>query len=283
MSRLYVVATPIGNLNDMTFRAIEILKNSDIILCEDTRTSQVLLNHYEIFSKLEAYHKFNENSKSESIIDKMLDEDLTVSIITDAGTPCISDPGTYIVQKARQNNIDVFVVPGASAVISSLSVSGLNFKEFAFLGFFPRESKEQKTFLTQIEDSFIDTFVIYESPKRIIDTLKCLKNVFSDLMVVCCNDLTKKFERYYYGDIDSVLEQLEQNDNAELGEYVVCIQKKIKEKEKYDISLEALLCDDIVKNGGTIKDAINRLKKTYPKNDLYEASLNLKKLEIFKH
>ena len=280
MSELFVVATPIGNLKDMTFRAIEILKESDIILCEDTRTSQVLLNHYDIKSRLVSYHKFNEDYRSESIIEQMLNEDIKVSIITDAGTPCISDPGSYIVEKARENNIKVYAIPGPSAVISALSVSGFHFIEFSFLGFYPREKKEQKTFLENMENSSVDTFVIYESPKRIVETLISISEKFSQIKVICCNDLTKKFENYVYGDINEVIEILEQNQNTELGGYAIVLQKCINEiqKEEQGISLEAVLVDDLVKNGGTIKDCIKRLKDKYSKNDLYEASLNLKEL-----
>lgn len=279
MSKLNVVATPIGNLKDITLRAIDVLKESDIILCEDTRTSQVLLNTYDIKSKLVSYHKFNEDYRSENIIEKMLNEDIVVSLITDAGTPCISDPGSYIVQKARENDIDIFVLPGASAVISSLSVSGFHFKEFAFLGFFPRENKEQKQFLENIEKSKIDTYVFYESPKRIIESLTLFSKKFPNLKVICCNDITKKFERYTYGNIIEVIQQLEDNQNSQLGEYAVCIQKQEEFiEEKNELSLEAIICDDIIKNGGTIKDSINRLKQAYSKNNLYTASLNLKKI-----
>ena len=278
MSKLYVVATPIGNLGDISPRAIETLKSSDIILCEDTRTSMVLLSHYNIESKLLSYHKFNEDSRSDSVIDDMLKNDITVSIISDAGTPCISDPGAYIVNKARENGIDVFVLPGASAVISSLSVSGFHFVQFAFLGFFPRTNAEQKKFLTQIDELNIDTFVVYESPKRIVDTLNIIAEKFSDIKVLCANDITKKFERYYYGDIKSVMEELLLNPDHKLGEYVICFQKVIKEKQADNISLEAIIVDDIIKNGGTTKDAIKRLKDKYPKNQLYQASLNLKEI-----
>ena len=280
MSKLYVVATPIGNLKDMTERAIEVLNSSDVILCEDTRSSLNLLNHFDIHKKLVSYHKFNEDFRSNEIIDKMLEEDLTISIITDAGTPCISDPGAYIVRKARENGIDVFAVPGASAVISSISVSGFDFYEFAFLGFFPRENKEQKSFIEKIDNLPIDTFVIYEAPKRLKNTLKMLQEYDSELKVICCNDITKLHEKYTYGIIGDVIEEIEANPNSELGEYVICVQKKIKEKQKEDISYEAIIVDDIVKNGGTIKDSISRLKNTYKKNELYSAGLNLK--ELFK-
>ncbi|MBQ7306987.1 MAG: 16S rRNA (cytidine(1402)-2'-O)-methyltransferase [Clostridia bacterium] len=280
MSELYVVATPIGNLNDMTFRAIDILNECEIIVCEDTRTSQVLLNHYDIKSKLVSYHKFNEDYRSDNIIEQMLAVDLKVGLITDAGTPCISDPGSYIVAKARENDIPVFAIPGASAVISALSVSGLSFVEFSFLGFFPREKKEQKKFLTNMEKSTIDTFVIYESPKRIIETLTLIKEKFEDLKVICCNDLTKKFEHYTYGKINEVIEELGQNKNSNLGEYAIVMQKPLNttQNESLEYSLEAILVDDMVKNGGTVKDSINRLKEKYPKNELYNASLNLKNL-----
>ena len=280
MSKLYVVATPIGNLKDITFRAVEILRQSNIILCEDTRTSQVLLNNYDIKSKLISYHKFNEEYRSESIIEDMLKNDLIVSIITDAGTPCISDPGAYIVAKAREENIEVYAIPGPSAVISSLSVSGFYFTEFAFLGFFPRENKEQKIFLDKMDSLPIDTFVIYESPKRIIDTLTTISKRFTNIKVICCNDITKKFEKYTYGKITDVIDELTQNENTTLGEYAIVFQKELLQQklEQEEFTIEAILVNDLIKNGGTIKDSIKRLKDKYPKNKLYDAGLNLKNL-----
>ena len=134
MGTLYVVATPIGNLGDISLRALEILKNVDIIACEDTRQTIKLLNHFEIKKKLVAYHKFNENSKSSSLIQD-LKSGLDIAVVTDAGTPCISDPGYILVKEARENDIPVIAIPGASAVVSALSVSGLDTSKFSFIGF----------------------------------------------------------------------------------------------------------------------------------------------------
>ena len=160
MGTLYVVATPIGNLNDMTKRAIQTLKDVDIILCEDTRHSLKLLNHYEIKNKLISYHKFNEKERTQSIIN-YLKEDKQIAIITDAGTPCISDPGYILIKEARLNNINITPIGGISALITALSVSGLKSDNFTFYGFFPREQKDKKELIKNIKNININTFIFY--------------------------------------------------------------------------------------------------------------------------
>ena len=149
MGTLYVVATPIGNLNDMTKRAIETLKEVDIILCEDTRTSMKLLNNFNIKNKLMSYHKYNEQEQTKNII-KLLKQDKNIAIITDAGTPCISDPGYILVKGARENNITVIPIGGISALITALSASGIETDKFTFQGFFPRETKEKTKLLEEL-------------------------------------------------------------------------------------------------------------------------------------
>lgn len=279
MAKLYVVATPIGNLKDISLRAIEILKHVDIIICEDTRTSKILMDHYEITTPLQSYHKFNEKTRSEEICNLMIEKDLEVALISDAGTPCICDPGFYIVEKAREYNIDVFTIPGPSAVISALSVSGFHFIDFSFLGFFPRENLEKKNFLDKIINMPFDTLVFYESPKRIVDTLKFLLDNAFQANVIVCNELTKKFEKYYNGSLQEVYEDLLESEVSDLGEYVVVMQKLlIEKKEEKQFSLECFIVQDLIENGGTTKDAIKRLSKKFNKNDLYKASLNLKEL-----
>ena len=167
MGTLYVVATPIGNLNDITFRALDILKNVDIIACEDTRQTLKLLNHYNIKKKLVAYHKFNEIEKTPSLIEN-LKNGLNIAVVTDAGTPCISDPGYILVKCAHENNIEVIAIPGASASVSALSVSGLETKQFSFIGFLPVDNTKFNQEIEKMIESSINTFVIYESPKRIV-------------------------------------------------------------------------------------------------------------------
>ena len=284
MGILYVIGTPIGNLNDISFRALEVLKSVDYIACEDTRQSLKLLNHFEIKKKLVAYHKFNENEKSKTIIDDLLNG-LSVAIVTDAGTPCISDPGYILVKKAHENNIQVIAIPGASAVVSALSVSGIDTSQFSFIGFLPIDNKKFNDEITKMLESKIRTFVIYESPKRIIKLFSKLVDIFPHSLVYVASDLTKIHERGFYGYIEDVFSTLLNDSNVERGEYAIVLnkyenEKKIDQKED-DLSIEALLIDIMVKNKIGSKDAIGVLNSNcekYSKNDIYDASLRLKKM-----
>ena len=283
MGILYIVATPIGNLGDITKRALEVLENVDLILCEDTRTSKPLLNSYGIKTRLEAYHKFNEIEKTNDVIEK-LKKDMDIALITDAGTPCISDPGSILVNKCIENNIEIYSIPGPSAVITALTLSGQTLKNFAFYGFLDRKNSVQRKELSMINENDIESIVIYESPKRIIATLENIEEILNNPYVVVLNDLTKKFEKKYYGDTKNVIKELENNPNHELGEYVIVIKKNKKETKEIikEISIEGLLIDKIVKEKCTMKDAIKLLaleyKDKYSKNEIYNASLNIKKL-----
>ena len=283
MGTLYIVATPIGNLSDITKRSQEVLNNVDIILCEDTRTSSHLLNSLEIKTKLISYHKFNEKERSREVI-TLLKDDKNIALITDAGTPCISDPGSILVHDAIENGIDVYSIPGPSAVITALTLSGLNINNFAFYGFLERKNKNQREELEKIKENDIEIVVFYESPKRIIDTINNIKEILNDPYIIVLNDLTKKFEKKYYGKSSLVLDNLLENPNHELGEYVIIVKKELsKEEEENDsISIEGLLIDKMVKEKCTMKDAIKLLsleyKNKYSKNEIYNASLNIKKL-----
>lgn len=282
MGILYVVATPIGNLSDISKRAVEILNSVDIILCEDTRTSSHLLNYLDIKTKLVSYHKFNEIERSREVIE-LLKNDKYIAIITDAGSPCISDPGSVLVGEAIKNNIEVYSIPGPSAVITALTLSGLNISNFAFYGFLERKNSHQQRQLKEIFDNDIEIVVFYESPKRIIETLENIKEVMHNPDVVVLNDLTKKFEKKYYGKSSTVVEELLNNKNHELGEYVIVVSKNKKEEKKdEELSIEALLIDKLIKENCTMKEAINSLsneyKSKYGKNEIYKASLNIKKL-----
>lgn len=282
MGKLFVVGTPIGNLNDITKRQLDTLKSVDIILCEDTRHSLKLLNYYQIRNKLISYHKFNEKEKTPYLIKELIDNNKNIALITDAGMPCISDPGYVLVNKARENNIEVIGVGGISAVTTSLSVSGLDCKNFSFYGFFPRENKDKKNIIKEIKQSLINVFVFYESPKRIISTLEYLKEELGSFNICVCSDLTKIHEKTYYGNIDKILNELKNNDKSELGEYTFIIEKLEKEEiKKEEISTEALLIDTMIKYNISMKDAIeklNELSDNLSKKDIYNASLNIKKI-----
>ena len=280
MGNLYVVATPIGNIDDISKRAIDILTNSDLILCEDTRNSSNLLNLLNIKNKLVSYHKFNEEERSKEIIN-LLKIGKNIALITDAGTPCISDPGSILVNKCIEENIDVFGIPGPSAVINALSISGLTISNFAFYGFLERKKNSQIEHLKEINENDIEIIVIYESPKRIIDTLNNINEVMNNPYIIVLNDLTKKFERKYYGSIDKVLKELKENKNYELGEYVIIIKKnKKRDKEENILTPESILIDIIVKEKCSMKDAIKLASnnKLYSKNEYYNASIRLKNL-----
>lgn len=280
MGNLYVIATPIGNKDDISKRAIELLKSSDIILCEDTRNSSNLLNMLNIKNKLVSYHKFNEEERSREIIN-ILKEGKNISLITDAGTPCISDPGSILVKKCIDENIDVYGIPGSSAVITALSVSGLTISNFAFYGFLERKKNSQQDHLKIINENDIEIVVFYESPKRIIETLININEVMNNPYIVVLNDLTKKFERKYYGYTKDVIKELEDNENHELGEYVIIVSKNKKENKKEDIlTPESILIDIIVKEKCSMKDAVKKAteNKLYSKNEYYDASIRLKNL-----
>ena len=281
MGTLYIVATPIGNLNDMTKRAIDTLKEVDYILCEDTRDSLKLLNAFNIKNKLISYHKFNEDEKVSSII-KDLKDNKNIALISDAGTPLISDPGYILVKKVKEENISVIGIGGISAHTTALSVSGLNTDSFTFYGFFPRNKKDQNKLIKDIESSPINTFVFYESPKRIIKTLEFLNNSFPSLKVSVSKELTKLHEKNYFGNLKTVIDKMKSDEKIESGEYTFIIEKENKkEKEEISLSIEALLIDIMIKDSVSLKDAIDILNKredSLSKKEIYSASLNLKDL-----
>lgn len=283
MGTLYVVATPIGNLSDVSKRTLEILESVDLIACEDTRQTIKLLNYYNIKKKMIAYHKFNENSKSSTIIDDLLNGK-NVALVSDAGTPCISDPGYILVNLARKNNIEVIGIPGASATVTALSISGLDTSNFSFLGFLSVDNKKFKNELEIIKKSSINTFVIYESPKRLVKLVEKLKENFKGSTIFIASDLTKIHERSFFGLIEDVYETISNDPKIEKGEYVVILEKKdiCNDEDSFQqMSIEAMLVDKMVKENCNLKDAIkyiNDEEKTLKKNQIYDASLNLKKI-----
>ena len=278
MGILYIVATPIGNLLDISKRALDILNSVDLIACEDTRTSSVLLKHFNINKRLVSYHKFNEKEKSSSLIDN-LKKGMNIALISDAGCPCISDPGSILTHEAINNNIEVIAIPGASATITSLMSSGMDTSSFTFYGFLDRENKKMIEELEMIKRDSSNIAIIYESPKRIIKTLEKVCDVLNNPYICLCNDLTKKFERKYYGNTETVLNELKNNSNSELGEYVLLIEKEKYQEEKDEYSIEAKIVDEMIKNNCTMKEAIKLVSDKYRinKNLVYNASLNLKR------
>ncbi len=230
MPFLYIISTPIGNLNDISLRAIKTLKEVDLILCEDTRRTKKLLNHYKINTPTLSYHQHSKLKKINYIID-LLRQGKDLALVSDAGTPGISDPGNKLVEeaiKSLDDKIRVVPIPGPSAVIAALSVSGLPTDKFLFLGFPPAKKKRKKFFKEVIESKY--SVVFYESPYRIIRTLEDLKKILDikdkvpNIHIVVCREMTKIFETIYRGRIDKVIEEI-QKDKIK-GEFVVITHKK---------------------------------------------------------
>lgn len=225
MAKIYVVATPIGNLKDMTLRAIDVLKESELIICEDTRVSSRLLQHYGIKSKLESLNEFNEDEKSYELLNKINSLN-NVSLISDAGTPLLSDPGYKFINRAFKKGHKVIPVPGASAVLSALVVSQMPTDKFTFLGFLPKSQTKQAKILS-IYKNLNHTIVFYESPHRIVKTLENLKTIFGNVNVSVSRELTKKFEEVQNKQISEILEKFKTKPPK--GEFTVVLNPTIKE------------------------------------------------------
>lgn len=281
MGTLYVVATPIGNLGDLSKRAIDTLTFADYILAEDTRQTIKLLNHFDIKNKMVSYHKYNESKRSFDVIED-LKNGKNVALVSDAGTPCISDPGYILVKRAREEDIEVIGVPGASAVINALSISGLDTSSFTFYGFVPTTNKEKKELFEEIKHSNVKTKVLYESPKRLIKLLEDIYREIPGCVVCVCSELTKVHESCTYGKIDEVLSIFIENKDNIKGEYVILLSNEpVNEVKENNISIESLLIDIVVKNNCSLKDAVNILNKenkNLSKKEIYNASLNLKNI-----
>ncbi len=233
--KLYLVATPIGNLEDITLRALNILKSVDLIAAEDTRNTLKLLNHFEIKKTLISYHRHNEEEKQNGLIEK-LKEGKNIAIVSDAGTPGISDPGEVVVKKAIENQIEVIPIPGACAAINALIASGLDTKEFSFFGFLPLNKKLRKEKLDEIKNE-TRTLIIYEAPHKLKDTLMDLKDIIDDRKIVLARELTKIHEEFIRDDIEKLIEK----SNNLKGEMIILIEgcKKIeKENILNNLSLE---------------------------------------------
>ena len=220
--KLYVIATPIGNLSDITFRAVSMLKKVPFILAEDTRVSKKLLDKYDIQTKLISYRDQNHEKMVEKIQEK-LDMGLDLALISDSGTPLISDPGYKLIKYLREQEYEVISIPGPSALISALSVSGLATDRFIFLGFLPKSDKKRIRILSDYKELH-NTIVIYESPNRLMKLLELLKEELGDVTVSLSKDISKLREKYYYGNIQRVMKDLEEDGFSEnpKGEFV-CI------------------------------------------------------------
>ena len=283
MPTLYVVATPIGNLNDMTPRAIETLRNVALIAAEDTRVTMKLLNRFEISTPLTACHQHNEGAKGEWLAEKMLVENIDVAVTTDAGTPCISDPGYGLVKACVERGIAVIPVPGCCASVSALSVSGFDTREFAFYGFLPREKKELREKLLDMAKG-VKVCAIHESPYRVTELVEVIADLLPETRISCSCDLTKLHELTIRGTAGEVLQMLKDNPKAEKGEYclVLDFHNVALPEEKApaaEVSLEAQLVEAMLADGLDLRDAQSELVLSgAKKNAVKQAALRLKKL-----
>jgi 16S rRNA (cytidine1402-2'-O)-methyltransferase len=279
---LYLVATPIGNLEDMTFRAIRVLKEADLIAAEDTRNSIKLLNHFEIKKPMTSYHEFNRFDKAEVLIDK-LEQGTNIALITDAGTPGISDPGEVLVQMCVDRGIEVIPVPGAVAGINALIASGQSTARFVFEGFIPKDKKEKQEALKRIETE-VRTMIIYEAPHRLIKTLSELSLILGgERSLTICKELTKKHEFFKKTTFKEALEMYSDADNAPRGEYVLIVagrsRQEIEEEKQAvweDISIEEHL-RKYIDEGMSKKEAVKKVseERNIPKREVYAVSVTL--------
>lgn len=279
MPKLYVVATPIGNLNDLTPRMREAIEAADLIAAEDTRVTMKLLNHWDIKKSMISCHRHNEDEKAPRIVERMLEDDLTVALTCDAGTPGISDPGHLLVRACWEAGVSVEPVSGPSAVVTALSVSGFDAKEFAFFGFLPREKKFLREKLEAIRRTGIPVCILYESPHRLCDLVGQICAEWPGCKLCVCSDLTKKYERIYRGSCQQVLEMLEGNPSVEKGEYcIVCNLSDLPPLEEKPQAISAMvqMLAAIIEDEASIADAAQRaLDAGCPRNEVYKAKLQI--------
>ena len=231
---LYLVATPIGNLEDMTFRAIRTLKEVDLIAAEDTRNSIKLLNHFEIQTPMTSYHEYNKFDKGRKLVEK-LEEGLDIAVITDAGTPGISDPGEELVKMCYETGIRVTSVPGPAACVTALTMSGQKTRRFCFEAFLPKDKKEKVAVLEELKNE-TRTIIIYEAPHRLARTLKELRETLGNRQLTLCRELTKKYEEADKTTIDQAIEKY--NEKEPRGEYVLVIEGKSQEEIQEEVHHE---------------------------------------------
>ncbi len=269
--KLYLVATPIGNLEDITYRAVKILNEVDLIAAEDTRQTLKLLNHLNISKPLISYHRHNEELRCDELI-KILLDGKNIAIVTDAGTPAISDPGEEMVKEAIKNDIEVIPIPGACALINALIASGLDTKEFSFYAFLPLNKKLRKEKFEEIKNDG-KTAIIYEAPHRLVSTLEDIESLLGNRNIVIAKELTKIHEKFIRGKVSEIISKIENPK----GEYIIIIsgEKIKKENELNKLSLEEHY--NFYKNQGLEKkEIIKKIAKdrNVNKNEIYQYFIN---------
>lgn len=274
--KLYICPTPIGNLEDMTYRSVRILNEVDLIAAEDTRHSIKLLNHFNISKPLTSYHDHNKDTKGNYLIDKLLDGE-NIALVSDAGMPGISDPGEEIIRQAIENNIEVEVLPGATASITALVGSGLNTSKFVFEGFLDRDKKIRRERLEEIKEED-RTIIFYESPHRIKDTLKDILKIFGNRKIAVNRELTKKYQEVIRTDIESVVDVFSEKEIK--GEFVLIVEGFSGEKtikDNYESLSNREYVITLIENGLSKKDAIKTVckERKLKKDVVYKQVLDL--------
>lgn len=263
--QLYIVPTPIGNLSDITLRAIEVLKSVDIIACEDSRVTQKLLNHYDIKTKLISYHKYNEKSRLEEML-KLINEGKKIALVSDAGTPMICDPGNVLITELRNKNIEITSLAGACAVSTFLSQVPRDTEKYTFVGFFPKTSQTTKELI--LENASTNT-VFYESPNRILDTLAFIKEVRGEVKVALGRELTKMFEEIVIDDVSKVIEHFSDGIKGE----IVCMIYADENNENLNITTQI---EQLKSKGFKSKEIATILSTLFNlnKNEVYKLTMN---------
>ena len=277
--KIYLVATPIGNLSDISMRAIETLKNADIIACEDTRNTIRLLNHFEIKGHLTSYHEYNKIDKAYELCEKVK-EGKNIAFVSDAGMPAISDPGYELVDIAYKEGLEVTVVPGASAVVSALAISGISSRRFAFEGFLPVDKNEKKEILTELSQES-RTLILYEAPHRLIKTLKELFEYMGNRNIAIVREITKLHEEVLRGKLADIIADYESEKIAIRGEYVLVIEGKslLEKREERQKSFEEISIrehyEKYIAEGMDKKEAMKAVAKDrgIQKRDVYKELL----------
>ena len=282
MPKLLVVATPIGNLNDLTPRMREALEAADLIAAEDTRVTMKLLNHFELKKPLLSCHRHNEDARAPQIVERMLAEDLTVALTCDAGTPGISDPGHALVAAAWAAGIPVEPVSGPSAVVTALSAAGFDATEFAFYGFLPREKKALTDKLRAIRATGIPVAVLYESPHRVVELVERIGEAWPGCLLCVCCDLTKHYEAIYRGTPEAVLTALKANPNVEKGEYCLAADLSalppLNTERAPEMTAELFLLDRLLAGEDLNAAGEAATAAGYARNAVYKARLRVRKL-----
>lgn len=273
--KLFLVGTPIGNLKDITLRALETLQNCDVIAAEDTRQSLKLLNHFNIKKPLISYHKFNENNRSKELMD-MVRDGKNIALVTDAGMPGISDPGSVIVEKFIENNLEFEVIPGPTALVTALVCSGLDTSKFLFRGFLPKETKDRKAVIQDVKN-VKETLIFYEAPHKLLNTLSFLFDNLGNRQIAICRELTKLHEEIKHITLEEAIEFY--NTSKPKGEYVLILAGKSEEEiinekmsEWEDMSIEEHIIK-CMEEGLSKKEAVKKVAK----------ERNIGKSEVYKH